>query len=281
MSTFDRVQDSGERREFTTGSVRDKAAGKGRFDLIPEYCEQRLARHYENGAVKYEARNWEKGQPLSVYLSSCRRHWGKVLLNMQDEDHAAAVVWNMYGYMWTRNEIETGRLPKELDDLGHTMKAREPKQTASPNEAERVCLNCKRPIYKDPVAGVWRHSDDFRFVCEVDDNGDLSVATPLPVAVEDQKCIEKLTGRRVRETTAEHKAKVLAMFEGGPVVWTEATPPGMETEVDAQLRASYEEHYGKPSENGAKLAEFIRRVEADAARKEAADVEPPASPKKG
>lgn len=30
-----KLEDSGERREFTTGAVRDKAAGKGRCDLLP------------------------------------------------------------------------------------------------------------------------------------------------------------------------------------------------------------------------------------------------------
>lgn len=121
---FDKVQDSGERRDFVTGSRRDVAKGKGRFDLIPEMPMQMLAVHYENGAAKYGDRNWEKGQPLSVFLSSARRHWGKVLLNMQDEDHASACVWNMMGYTWTRAEIEAGRLPAELDDLGHTSKSK-------------------------------------------------------------------------------------------------------------------------------------------------------------
>ena len=29
------IKDSGERREFETGAVRDMAEGKGRFDLMP------------------------------------------------------------------------------------------------------------------------------------------------------------------------------------------------------------------------------------------------------
>ena len=32
------IKDSGERREFETGAVRDMAEGKGRFDLMP-LCE--------------------------------------------------------------------------------------------------------------------------------------------------------------------------------------------------------------------------------------------------
>lgn len=144
---FEKVRDSGARQEFVTGSVRDTREGKGRFDLIPEYCETRLARHYENGAAKYGDNNWRKGQPLSRYLDSARRHWGKVLLNQQDEDHCAAAVWNLYGYIWTRNEIEQGRLPKELDDLGHIGQA-EALNCISNEATMRVCLNCKREIFK-------------------------------------------------------------------------------------------------------------------------------------
>jgi hypothetical protein len=252
MSAFTKVQDSGERRKFTTGSVRDKAAGKGRFDLIPEFCEARLARHYENGATKYEERNWEKGQPLSVYLSSARRHWGKMLLNWQDEDHAAACVWNIYGYMWTRNEIEQGRLPRELDDLGHTAKAEEPGQMASNNAAGfRVCLNCHRPIFRDDNL-VWRHASDFTYYC----GDDLNFAIPVPVAIDDQKCIEHLTGKPVRETAAEHKAKMQALIEGRPAGWAEGIPKGMEEELVRAMSGP------EPNTQARNVERFMDRVDA-------------------
>lgn len=32
------TKDSGERREFSTGSKRDIATGKGRYDLLPVLC---------------------------------------------------------------------------------------------------------------------------------------------------------------------------------------------------------------------------------------------------
>lgn len=108
------VLDSGKREEFDTGSVRDTQDGKGRFDLVPEYPLRRLAQHYENGAVKYGDNNWQKGQPLSRYTSSMRRHAFRS--DWTDEDHLAAVAWNAFAIMWTLNEIEEGRLPKELDD---------------------------------------------------------------------------------------------------------------------------------------------------------------------
>ena len=35
MKTFKVIKDSGNRREFSTGAVRDMAEGKGRCDLLP------------------------------------------------------------------------------------------------------------------------------------------------------------------------------------------------------------------------------------------------------
>jgi len=120
--SFDAVKDSGAREDFSTGSKRDTRDGKGRFDLIPTYPLRRLARHYENGAKKYGDRNWEKGQPLSRYLDSCLRHLICVEEGLDDEDHASAVAWNIFAYIATCQWIEEGKLPAELDDLGHTSK---------------------------------------------------------------------------------------------------------------------------------------------------------------
>ena len=58
---WETVMDSGERQEFSTGSVRDTRKGKGRFDLLPPKAIRRLAVHFESGAIKYGDRNWEKG----------------------------------------------------------------------------------------------------------------------------------------------------------------------------------------------------------------------------
>lgn len=123
---FDKVLDSGERREFSTGSVRDRSKGKGRFDLIPSYALTRLAKHYEAGAAKYQDRNWERGQPLSVYLDSMIRHAFKFLGGSKDEDHLAAVAWNALAYIETEHRIRHGILPEELDDMKQVHKNLEP-----------------------------------------------------------------------------------------------------------------------------------------------------------
>lgn len=118
---FDKVTDSGQRQDFETGSVRDSRTGKGRYDLVTPIALRRLARHYENGAVKYKDRNWEKGQPLMRYYDSAMRHmqdWIEDILlgRKHKEDHLAAVAWNIFAIIHTEYMIKAGHLPKELDD---------------------------------------------------------------------------------------------------------------------------------------------------------------------
>ena len=114
---FTEVKDSGTRREFDTGSVRDQRGGKGRFDLISPVALRRLARHSENGAVKYGDRNWEKGQPLCAFLDSAMRHLQDFLEGDRAEDHLAAAAWNVFSVIHTQEMINRGILPGSLDDL--------------------------------------------------------------------------------------------------------------------------------------------------------------------
>lgn len=93
------IQDSGQRHEFNSGAVRDMQEGKGRFDLIEPEMLFRLARHYENGAKKYNDRNWEKGIPCSSLVDSAMRHLVKYMQGWQDEDHLAAIIWNIAAVM--------------------------------------------------------------------------------------------------------------------------------------------------------------------------------------
>lgn len=117
MTEFDQVKDSGERRDFGTGSVRDVRTGKGRFDLLEPYAIGRIAKHFENGAVKYGDSNWAKGQPLSVYLDSALRHLFNVSAGKTDEDHLSAACWNILCLISTQEWVRQGTLPAELDDI--------------------------------------------------------------------------------------------------------------------------------------------------------------------
>lgn len=110
------LKDSGERAKFNTGAERDTNTNKGRFDLLPAYTITRLAKHYEKGAKKYDARNWEKGIPLSRYIDSALRHLFNHQDGQRDEDHMAAALWNITCFIETEERIRRGVLPATLDD---------------------------------------------------------------------------------------------------------------------------------------------------------------------
>jgi hypothetical protein len=128
ITGWDSVKDSGQRQEFDTGSRRDTNKGKGRFDLLPPYAILRIAKHFENGADKYGDRNWEKGQPLSRYLDSAERHLYCVKMGLVDEDHLAAIAWNILTLIETQKRIELGLLPENLDNLPKPYEKADPRE---------------------------------------------------------------------------------------------------------------------------------------------------------
>ncbi|MFA5991954.1 MAG: dATP/dGTP diphosphohydrolase domain-containing protein [Candidatus Doudnabacteria bacterium] len=111
------IKDSGQRQDFETGAKRDIETGKGRYDLIPFELLRQQAIHCEKGAMKYGLRNWEKGIPLSRFLSSSMRHLSQAIDGQEDEDHIAAASWNLACYTATKERIKNGELPVTLDDV--------------------------------------------------------------------------------------------------------------------------------------------------------------------
>lgn len=118
------LKDSGERRQFETGAVRDMQVGKGRFDLISPFMLMRIAKWLEKGAVKYGDRNWEKGMPYHVLVDSAERHLAKFRMGMEDEDHLAAAIFNIMAIIHFQ---ETGRT--ELNDMAVYVEYDEKKKT--------------------------------------------------------------------------------------------------------------------------------------------------------
>lgn len=132
------IKDSGNRREFNTGAVRDMAEGKGRCDLIPldvvydktltaiELFKEtgdtlhlqtavyeskfypdiytlllEVSKHFEDGANKYGEYNWQKGIPVHCYIDSAVRHYLKHQRGDIDEPHNRAFIWNVLCCIWT------------------------------------------------------------------------------------------------------------------------------------------------------------------------------------
>lgn len=114
------IADSGERREFDSGAVRDMAEGKGRFDLLPWRGIWQVAKHCEEGAKKYGERNWEKGIPQHSFIDSAFRHLAKYVMGWRDEPHLRAAAWNLLC------ALEQEDTHPELFDLPEEMKGGQP-----------------------------------------------------------------------------------------------------------------------------------------------------------
>ena len=108
------LKDSGDRREFASGAVRDMASDKERPDLISPFALRRVGRWMGLGGKKYGYRNWEKGIPFSVCFASMMRHAVKFAMGWHDEDHLAAVIFNAQA-MIHYEELQR----EDLDDMPH------------------------------------------------------------------------------------------------------------------------------------------------------------------
>lgn len=122
------LKDSGDRRTFPTGAMRDRGDGKAfrRYDLLPVHALHLLAMHFGRGAAKYSPRNWELGMPLSELHNSAEAHRLKLLAGYDDEPHAVAWLWNVACFVETMERIRLGVLPAELDDMPKTFAGRKP-----------------------------------------------------------------------------------------------------------------------------------------------------------
>lgn len=111
------IKDSGNRREFETGAVRDIEKGKGRYDLIPWEAIHELALHCEEGALKYGERNCEKGIPLHSLIDSAFRHLSCYMRGEVDEPHLRAAMWNIaYALYMEQVHPEMQNIPSRLGE---------------------------------------------------------------------------------------------------------------------------------------------------------------------
>ena len=94
------VKDSGARVEFDSGFVRDTEDGKLDYTLLFDGpMADRIAAHLTKGAKKYGARNWALActeTEARRFRRSASRHFRQWLRGDVDEDHAAAVAFNIF-----------------------------------------------------------------------------------------------------------------------------------------------------------------------------------------
>jgi hypothetical protein len=99
------TKDSGKRQGYDSGMVRDIQENKPRFDLLnpldmpyDETLMYRWAMLMERGMTKYGYRNWEKAdsqEELDRFYASAWRHFVQAMSGEDDEDHLAAVCFNL------------------------------------------------------------------------------------------------------------------------------------------------------------------------------------------
>jgi hypothetical protein len=107
------IKDSGQRQEFSSGMMRDVADDKTDWELIFNGpMAKRWAEHLTKGAKKYPdpepgKANWMRASGVEEkvrFRKSAVRHFVMWLLGYKDEDHAAAVIFNINGYEYVSEQ---------------------------------------------------------------------------------------------------------------------------------------------------------------------------------
>lgn len=107
------TKDSGERKEFDSGMVRDIQDDKPLYTLIPTFMLKRWAELMGRGANKYGRDNWKKAsgqEELERFKDSAFRHFIQWLDGEVDEDHAAGVFFNIAGAEYVLNKTSTDKM---------------------------------------------------------------------------------------------------------------------------------------------------------------------------
>jgi hypothetical protein len=92
------VKDSGTRQEYASGMRRDTQDGKPDYTLIDRAFLKRWAMHMVKGKAKYGEDNWRLAsseEELKRFQKSALRHLIQWLDGEDEEDHAAAVAFNV------------------------------------------------------------------------------------------------------------------------------------------------------------------------------------------
>lgn len=106
-----------------SGMRRDIQSGKPRFDLLLvdglPYEEQFLTRFAEllaRGSEKYGERNWQLAsseEELLRFRASALRHMMQWATGELDEDHAAAVAFNLMAYEYVKWKLDNAQADED------------------------------------------------------------------------------------------------------------------------------------------------------------------------
>lgn len=114
MSQFT-TKDSGERIEFESGMKRDVTTGKTLWHLVASGpMLKRWAELLTRGAEKYDADNWMLASgdaELKRFKQSAFRHFMQWYNGDLDEDHGAAVMFNINGAEYLKTKLKPPEPP--------------------------------------------------------------------------------------------------------------------------------------------------------------------------
>lgn len=106
------TKDSGKRESYDSGMVRDTQDGKPRYDLIDEPMLTRWAELMARGAEKYGENNWRLAnseEELQRFKASGFRHFIQWIRGDTDEDHAAAILYNIAAAEYVKKRLENNQ----------------------------------------------------------------------------------------------------------------------------------------------------------------------------
>ena len=114
---IDRFQKDGDPAHLLEAVHKFVGTSPEYFESIPTMLLE-LSIHFEDGARKYNERNWEGGIPIPRFISSAVRHYLKYLRGDTDEPHHRSFCWNLICCAWTcKHHPELNPYGKEREDL--------------------------------------------------------------------------------------------------------------------------------------------------------------------
>lgn len=99
---------SATKKEFKGGMVRGVSDEKPNYLLLWQPMVRRWAEHMTRGAVNYGKKNWMKAsgeEELERFKESALRHMYQYLEGDREEDHVAAVFFNLSGAEYVRSKL--------------------------------------------------------------------------------------------------------------------------------------------------------------------------------
>ncbi len=153
------VKDSGKRQEFKSGMVRDTSEGKTNYmRILDGPMLDRWAAHLTKAEAKYPdvapgVPNWTLGtgaEELQRYKVSAFRHMLQWLRDELDEDHAAAVMFNINGAEYVKaqsTKLISGNITQTKTPFGpgEAIKLTCSPDTAPPRRAHLHEQTCSTP----------------------------------------------------------------------------------------------------------------------------------------